>query len=133
VYEKVFYLEISKLIRTFANINMKNKIYFTRRGKLKSGLELNLLNKTVGSNEIEVILNMVDEYEKDNVDTIEKLKRDKKVELNKINGALRQTINAHGDITKILIGSASKRIYGSLLTSEKPKQTLLEKILTWIK
>jgi hypothetical protein len=112
---------------------MKFDIFKTRRGKLKSGLELNLLNKTVGSNEIDVILNMVDEYEKDNLDTIEKLKRDKKVELNKINGALRQTINAHGDITKILIGSASKRIYGSLLTSEKPKQTLLEKILTWIK
>jgi hypothetical protein len=131
VYEKVFYLEISKLIRTFENINMKNKIYFTRRGKLKSGLELNLLNKTVGSNEIEVILNMVDEYEKDNVDTIEKLKRDKKVELNKINGALKQTINAHGPITKILIGSASKRIYGVLLDNQ-PKQSILTKIIKWI-
>jgi hypothetical protein len=132
VYEKVFYLEISKLIRTFANINMKNKIYFTRRGKLKSGLELNLLNKTVGSSEIEDILNMVDEYEKDNLDTIQKLKRYKKVELNKINGALKQTINAHSIITKELIGSASKRIYGALLDNQ-PKQTLLEKILTWIK
>jgi len=111
---------------------MKNKIYFTRRGKLKSHLELNLLNKTVGFNEIEVILNMVDEYEKDNLDTIQKLKRYKKVELNKINGALKQTINAHGAITKILIGSASKRIYGALLDNQ-PKQTLLEKILTWIK
>ena len=110
---------------------MKNKIYFTRRGKLKSGLELNLLNKTVGSNEIEVILNMVDEYEKDNVDTIEKLKRDKKVELNKINGALKQTINAHGPITKILIGSASKRIYGVLLDNQ-PKQSILTKIIKWI-
>ena len=125
-------MEISKLIRTFANINMKNKIYFTRRGKLKSHLELNLLNKTVGFNEIEVILNMVDEYEKDNLDTIQKLKRYKKVELNKINGALKQSINAHGAITKILIGSASKRIYGALLDNQ-PKQTLLEKILTWIK
>ena len=111
---------------------MKNKIYFTRRGKLKSGLELNLLNKTVGSSEIEDILNMVDEYEKDNLDTIQKLKRYKKVELNKINGALKQTINAHSIITKELIGSASKRIYGALLDNQ-PKQTLLEKILTWIK
>ena len=111
---------------------IKFDIFKTRRGKLKSGLELNLLNKTVGSNEIEVILNMVDEYEKDNLDTIEKLKRAKKVELNKINGALKQTINAHGPITKILIGSASKRIYGALLDNQ-PKQTLLEKILTWIK
>jgi len=111
---------------------MKNKIYFTRRGKLKSRLELNLLNKTVGSNEIDVILNMVDEYEKDNLDTIEKLKRDKKVELNKINGALKQTINAHSIITKELIGSASKRIYGALLDNQ-PKQTLLEKIIKWIR
>jgi hypothetical protein len=112
---------------------MKFDIFKTRRGKLKTNLETKLLNKTVGSSEIEDILNMVDEYEKDNLDTIEKLKRNKKVELNKINGALKQSINAHGAITKILIGSASKRIYGSLLTSEKPKQTLLEKILTWIK
>jgi len=111
---------------------MKFDIFKTRRGKLKSRLELNLLNKTVGSNEIDVILNMVDEYEKDNLDTIEKLKRVKKVELNKINGALRQTINAHSIITKELIGSASKRIYGALLDNQ-PKQTLLEKILTWIK
>jgi len=111
---------------------MKFNILKTRRGKLKNNLESNLLNKTVGSNEIEIILKMVDEYEKDNLNTIEKLKRAKKVELNKINGALKQTIHAHGPITKILIGSASKRIYGALLDNQ-PKQTLLEKILKWIR
>jgi hypothetical protein len=111
---------------------MKNKTYFTRRGKLKNILELNLLNKKVGSTEIEAILNMVDEYEKDNLDTIEKLKRQKKIELNKINGALKQTINVHSSITKELIGSASKRIYGALL-EDKPKQTILSRIITFFK
>lgn len=110
---------------------MKFDLLKTRRGKLKTNLETKLLNKTVGSSEIETILNIVDEYEKDNLDTIEKLKRNKKVELNKINGALRQSINAHGAITKILIGSASKRIYGVLLDNQ-PKQTLLEKLIKWI-
>lgn len=98
---------------------MKFDIFKTRRGKLKTNLETKLLNKTVGSSEIETILNIVDEYENDNLDTIEKLKRNKKVELNKINGALKQSINAHGPITKTLIGSASKRIYGSLLNNKK--------------
>ena len=111
---------------------MKFDLLKTRRGKLKNNLETKLLNKTVGSSEIETILNIVDEYENDNLDTIEKLKRDKKVELNKINGALKQSINAHGAITKILIGSASKRIYGALLDNQ-PKQTLLKKLIKWIK
>ena len=37
-----------------------------------------------------LLFKVFSEYEKDNLDTIEKLKREKKVELNKINGALRQ-------------------------------------------
>lgn len=111
---------------------MKFDLLKTRRGKLKNNLETKLLNKTVGSSEIETILNIVDEYENDNLDTIEKLKRDKKVELNKINGALKQTINAHGPITKILIGSASKRIYGALLDNQS-KQSILTKIIKWIR
>lgn len=32
----------------------------------------------------------------------------------KISGGLKQAINAHGPITKELIGSATKRIYGNL-------------------
>jgi hypothetical protein len=111
---------------------MKFDIIKTRRGKLKNILEFNLLNKKVGATEIEAILNMVDEYEKGNLDTIEKLKRQKKIELNKINGALKQTINAHSVITKELIGSASKRIYGSLLEN-KPKQTILNRIINFFK
>lgn len=40
---------------------------------------------------------------------------DKRKTTRKISGALKQTINAHGPITKELIGSATKRIYGNLL------------------
>lgn len=91
----------------------------TRRGKLKDKLERSFLNKTIGPNDIELILTMADEYQKDNLDTISKLKREKLIDTRKINGALRQTINVHGPITKVLIGSASKRILGALLSNKK--------------
>ena len=78
------------------------------------------------------ILDAIDEYEKDNLATIEKLKKEKQVDTKKINGALKQAINAHGPITKVLIGSATKRIYGALLDSNKPKQTLIQKLLKWL-
>jgi hypothetical protein len=107
-------------------------MFKTRRGNLKSNLEYKLLNKKIGSSEIDLILTMVDAYEKDNLDTIDKLKREKKIELNRINGALRQTIDAHGDITKILIGSASKRIYGALLVNNT-KQNFITKLFNALK
>ena len=88
----------------------------TRKGKLKDKIayELDKENPSV-----DVILEYVDEYEKANLETIIKLKKGKKVETNRINGALKQTINAHGSITKELIGSAGKRIYGALLDDKK--------------
>jgi len=98
----------------------------TRRGKLQNKLEQALKNK-VGTADIVMILKIVDEYEKDNLATIEQLKKVKLVTTTKINGALKNTINAHGPITKILIGSATKRIYGSLL--EPPKLTIIQRIL----
>lgn len=70
------------------------------------------------------IISSIDEYEKNNLDTIEKLKRSKKITTNAINGGLKQAINAHGPITKDLIGSASKRIFGSLLTAEKENKKI---------
>lgn len=87
----------------------------TRRGKLENKLraELALPNPEVGR-----LLDAIDEFEADNIATIEKLKKKKQVDTKRINGALKQTINAHGPITKLLIGSASKRIYGSMLTDE---------------
>jgi hypothetical protein len=81
------------------------------------------------------ILKFVDEYEKDNLDTIDKLKRKRKIDIRRINGALRQTIDVHGHITKVLIGSASKRIYGALLTNNKKRNKfsqVIKKILRWI-
>jgi hypothetical protein len=104
---------------------MKKK---TRRGKLKNQLE-----PFVNQTDIEKVLRIVDEYEKDNLATIEKLKRTKTLDVNRINGALKQTINAHGPITKVLIGSASKRIYGSLLNDNNNKPSLYEKVVKWFK
>lgn len=88
----------------------------TRDGKLKNKIE----NEIAKSNpDMELIMGFVREYEQDNLNTINKLKKNKKAELKKINGALKQAINAHGPITAVLIGSASKRIYGSLLLNEE--------------
>jgi hypothetical protein len=100
----------------------------TRKGKLKDKIEFELEKSNP---DIDVILQYVDDYEVSNLETIKKLKRDKKVELNKINGALKQTINAHGPITKELIGSASKRIYGALLDLEK--ENIFKRIIKWIR
>ena len=90
----------------------------SRRSKLEKVIEYeleqyepNILN----------ILNSIDEYEKDNLQTIEKLKRVKTLELKRINGAIRQFLHAHPILTKELTGSLTKRIYGSLLTNEKYK------------
>lgn len=90
----------------------------TRNGKLKNKLIASFLNKKITENDIESIINVVEEYEKANLSTIEKLKKDKSLESKRISGALKQTINAHGPITKDLIGSACKRIMGSLLTDK---------------
>lgn len=107
---------------------MKFDILKTRRGKLESKLKIELF-QTINDDAslIDMILKHVDEYEKDNLDTIEKLRKEKALDTKKINGALRQTINAHGPITMLLIGSASKRIHGSLLSNEKTKKNKIIK------
>ena len=68
------------------------------------------------------IIKSVNEFEDDNINTINKLMRKKKATMNKINGALRQSIDAHPIITKELVGSVGKRIYGSLLELEKEEK-----------
>ena len=105
---------------------MKFNILKTRKGILKEKISYLVLKK-----DIEGILEAVDEYEKDNLDTIKKLKRKKSLDINKINGALKQTINAHSIITKDLIGSASKRIYGALLDNSNDK-TIFIKLKRWL-
>lgn len=96
----------------------------TRKGKLRNQIENELLNDKPDINHI---LAFIDSYEKNNLDTIKKLKRKKDLDIKKINGALKQTINAHSVITKELIGSASKRIFGALLV--KNKETFITKLL----
>jgi hypothetical protein len=98
----------------------------TRRSKLRIRLEPLVL-----INDIDGILAVIDEYEKDNLSSIEKLNRKRIADARKINGALKQTINSHGPITKLLIGSATKRIMGALMV-EKPEDNILIKIKKWL-
>jgi len=95
------------------------KKFKTRREKLKDKIELELKSPIPN---IANILDSLDDYEKDNLGTIKNLKREKTVTLKKINGGLKSAIDAHGPITKLLIGSASKRIYGALLSTPVEKQ-----------
>jgi len=95
------------------------KKLLTRKGRLEDQIQTELKKE---SPKIEEIIKIVDAYEIDNVMTIGKLKKDKKIELNRINGALKQSIDAHGPITKVLIGSCTKRIYGSLLSNQSKKE-----------
>ena len=87
----------------------------TRRGRLENRLRAELAMPTP---EIGKLLDAVDEFEANNIATIEKLKKKKQIDTKRINGAIRQTIQAHGPVTMLLVGSATKRIYGSLLTNE---------------
>ncbi len=91
--------------------------------KLKKELE-QLIGKTITEKEIEIIVNLYKQQHKDDLTYIEKLKRKRILEIKRINGGLKQTINDHGPITKQLIGSASKRIYGALLSNKKETSLL---------
>lgn len=104
----------------------------TRKEKLieKIKNEILLSNENNELPNIEYIISCVEEFEKSNIDTINKLKRKKHSDIRKINGALKQTINAHGPITRELIGSASKRIYGALLKNNK--KNIFKAILDWL-
>lgn len=93
---------------------MKFDILKTRSGKLSEKLK-NEIEKPTPS--LENVLTIINDYEKNNLETIDKLKKEKLYETKRISGALKQTINAHGPITPSLIGSATKRVYGSLLSN----------------
>jgi hypothetical protein len=91
--------------------------------KLKKELE-QLIGKTITEKEIEIIINIYKQQHKDDLSYIEKLKRKRILEIKRINGGLKQAISSHGPITKQLIGSASKRIWGSLLSNQKEPSLL---------
>ncbi len=110
-------------IKTYICMAMFN-ILRTRKGKLKEKIEYELESNT---QDISKILNAIEEYERANLDTINKLRREKSLDIKRINGALKQTINAHGPITKDFIGSASKRIYGALL--KEKNESFITKLL----
>lgn len=111
---------------------MNFNVITTREGKLKHHIKNELASENP---DIDKIMNHIKQYEKDNLGAIEKLRRTKKIETNKINGALKSTIHAHGPITMVLIGSATKRIYGSLLSDtnmENGFKKLVKRIKKWI-
>jgi hypothetical protein len=107
---------------------MKFDLIMTRDGKLKHNIKYELASKEPNINKI---MNHIKQYEQDNLNTIEKLRRERKIETNKINGALKSTIKAHGPITLVLIGSATKRIWGALLSDKK--ENIIKKIVNKIK
>ena len=94
----------------------------TRSGKLKNKLSNNFLIKKLTDKDIDDLISVIENYEKVNLSSIDKLKKDKSIESKRISGALKQTINAHGVITKELIGSATKRIMGALLADNNDKK-----------
>lgn len=72
------------------------------------------------------IIDLFKKYEISNLNHIKKLNKRRSFEHNRIKGGLKQTINAHGAIDMKLIGSATKRISGALITNENiiPKVNL---------
>lgn len=90
----------------------------TRKGRLEQKISIELAKSTPS---VENILEAIYDFEKDNIATIYKLKKVKNNDTKKISGALKQCINTHGPITKQYIGSATKRIHGSLLTTKEDK------------
>ncbi len=89
---------------------MRNKY-----NKLESEIQELWKNKILTSDEI---VNLFKKYEQSNLNKIKKLNKRRSFEHNRIRGGLKQTINAHGPIDMKLIGSATKRISGSLITNE---------------
>jgi hypothetical protein len=109
---------------------MKFNILKSRRGKLGIKIWSEVKEKEPS---LERILTYIDEYQRDNLDTIDKLKKSKTITLKRINGGLKQAIDAHGPVTKLLIGSASKRIFGALVNHSEPKSDKKEiSVFQWL-
>jgi len=79
---------------------MSFNILKTRNGRLKYKIQYELKQEEPN---IDIILQHIEQYEKDNLETIDKLKRKRVLDTKRINGGLRQAINVHGPITKVLI------------------------------
>lgn len=90
-----------------------------------------LMHETFTNKEV---IDEFDRYDNDlrlkHAKTVKMLSLVRKPTRNKINGALKQTINSHGPITKELIGSATKRILGSLYTEGFSRKQLMTSSVT---
>lgn len=104
----------------------------SREDRLKNRINALILNKMVDAEKLNEVIQAINDYEKDNLDTITKLKKVKQLETKRISGALRQTINAHGPITLNYIGSATKRIYGVLLNNPNKEKEISIDLGTFI-
>jgi hypothetical protein len=71
---------------------------------------------------VEKIIEIFNTQENLDIKEFKNLQRERRFEVERINNGLRQCIAAHGPITKELIGSASKRIYGMCLTNPSEKK-----------
>ena len=85
-----------------------------KRYKLKQKIKNELKSETPS---VDNLIGYFNEFENHNLETIKKLKRERLYEAKRISGALRSTIDAHSVITKELIGSATKRILGSVMVN----------------
>ena len=110
---------------------MKFDLIATREGILMHNIRYELASSKPNPDKI---LAHIKQYEKKNLETIEKLRRERQIEANKIKGALKATIQVHGPITMVLLSSAIKRIMGSLLVDPNTqKQNIFKKIIKKIK
>lgn len=97
--------------------------YKSRREKLINRVKSEISKKNPNYEQIGTI---IDDYEAANLKRIKKLEVHRKATANKINGALRQSIHAHGPITNNLIGSATKRILGAIEDYESKRNSKFE-------
>lgn len=93
---------------------MKSK-YKTRDEVMRNKLISLLKDDTTKINEA---MKIFKEFEEANIATINKFNRVKQMDVKKISGALKQSIQAHGPIDINNISSATKRIYGSVILEE---------------
>jgi hypothetical protein len=106
----------------------------TKKNKLKHDLEFILKQKYPSNLELSLLIAVYEEYQKNNLDEIKRLNRKRLIDSRRISGAIKSTIKVHGPITMNLIGSATKRILGSLLTTELiKKENIIKKLIKkWI-
>jgi hypothetical protein len=98
----------------------------SKRERLKDEIKQALEKKEPSADKL---LEIFYKFEKDNLATIKKLNKEKDITIRKINGAIKQFLHSHPVLTRQLIPSLSKRVYGSLLVPKK--EGFLKKLFKW--